>query len=124
MQEFDETTPDNVEQGKLAISLVFDDSHTNFRLVGNVDPLSDNDYPRDGFEETALGLALQGQTYSAVEKVSGRWFYRSSTPVSNFDPSCSLCHTNFGPVDPSFYTGGLMLKVPIPTDKHDDNDDD
>ena len=33
LQEFDETTPDNVEQGKLAISLVFDDSHTNFRLV-------------------------------------------------------------------------------------------
>jgi hypothetical protein len=33
--------------------------------------------------------------------------------LSNFDPSCSLCHTNFGPVDKTKWVGALMLRVPI-----------
>ena len=53
-QEFDETTPQNVEEGKLSIGLVFSDSHTNFRLVGTFDPLSKNDRPQDSFERRAL----------------------------------------------------------------------
>jgi hypothetical protein len=37
--EFDETTPANVEQGKLAISLIFNDFNRDMRLVGTFDPL-------------------------------------------------------------------------------------
>ena len=122
VQEFAETTPDNVEQGKAAISLMFDDSHSNFRLVGEFEPLRSNDLPKDAFEENALDLALQGQGHSAVARVAGKWFYRSSVPLSNFDPSCAMCHTNFGPVDPQLYVGGLMLKVPIDTGHGHDDD--
>jgi len=46
LQEFGETTPDNVEQGKLAISLIFDDCHKTFRLIGRNQPLSRNDLPQ------------------------------------------------------------------------------
>jgi hypothetical protein len=112
LQEFRETTPANVEQGKLAISLVFDDSHTNFRLVGQDQPLASNDFPMDSFETQALASALQGQPSETVEKVSGKFFYRRSIPLSNFDPSCVLCHANFGEVNPSQYVGLLALKVP------------
>jgi hypothetical protein len=113
LQEFAETTPANVEQGKRSIGLVFSDEHTNFRLVGTQDPLSDNDLPMDTFEDAALGLALTGEAFTTVERVRGKWFYRRSIPLSNFHPACSLCHTNFGPVDPTQWVGALMLKVPI-----------
>lgn len=52
-QEFNETTPQNVEEGKVSIGLVFSDSHTNFRLVGTNGPLSENDRPQDDFERRA-----------------------------------------------------------------------
>jgi hypothetical protein len=113
LQEFAETTPDNVEQGKQSIGLVFSDAHTNFRLVGTQSPLSDNDLPMDSFEDAALARALTGQASVSVERVRGKWFYRRSIPLSNFHPSCSLCHTNFGPVDAAQWVGALMLKVPI-----------
>jgi hypothetical protein len=60
--EFDDTTVDNVEHGKLAISLIFNDKNRDMRLVGALAPLlgGDNNLPRDDFEETALELALQG----------------------------------------------------------------
>src|SRR5262245_2569373 len=56
LQEFSETTPQNVEEGKRSISLVFNDKNTNMRLVGTNEPLRDNDVPRDTFEETALAI--------------------------------------------------------------------
>ena len=113
LQEFDETTPDNVEQGKQSIGLVFSDEHANFRLVGTQSPLSDNDLPMDSFEDAALARALTGQGFVSVERVRGKWFYRRSIPLSNFHPSCSLCHTNFGPVNATQWVGALALKVPI-----------
>jgi hypothetical protein len=112
LQEFRETTPANVEQGKLAISLIFEDSHTNFRLVGKAQPLMDNDLPADEFERNALQQALQGQPSETVQKVNGKYFYRRTIALSNFDPSCALCHINFGPVNPNQYVGMLALKVP------------
>ena len=90
-----------------------------FRLVGESQPLGRTAAPIDDFEEAALALALQGQGFNGVDRVRGKWFLRTSIPLSNFDVSCSLCHANFGPVDPSQFVGGLMLKVPIDTDGQD-----
>src|SRR5215470_10135187 len=61
-QEFNETTPQNVEHGKQAISLIFNDLNRDMRLVGTFRPLlgKDNDRPSDGFETTALNLAMTG----------------------------------------------------------------
>lgn len=112
LQEFKETTPDNVEQGKQAVSLIFADSQTNFRLVGQEEPIRNNDLPQDTFEQQSLQLALQGKPSDTVEKVSGKFFYRRSIPLANFDPSCALCHHNFGAVNPEQFVGALLLKVP------------
>ena len=112
LQEFAGTTVNNFENGKLAVSLIFDDSHTNFRLVGQEQPLSKNDLPMDIFEREALEKALKGQPFETVEKVKGKFFYRRSIPLSNFDPSCAICHSNFGSVDPKDYVGLLALKIP------------
>ena len=113
-QEFDETTADNVEQGKRSISLVFNDDNLDMRLVGTFDPIRANDRPRDGFEATALERALAGgQAATAVERVDGRWTYRRSVPLSNFRDACSLCHANFGPTNPAQWVGALVLRVPI-----------
>ncbi|HEV2846994.1 MAG TPA: hypothetical protein VG477_19210 [Thermoanaerobaculia bacterium] len=112
-QEFDETTVDNVEEGKRSISLVFNDRNKDMRLVGTLDPLQQNNRPRDAFERKAHLLALQGQAYTAVERVDDEWYYRRSIPLSNFRVECSYCHTNLpaGPTaDP---VGALMLRVPI-----------
>ncbi len=113
LQEFAETTPLNVEQGKHSISLVFDDRNESMRLVGELQPLRDNDVPQDDFEGAALERALQGQGSSSVEKVEGKWVYRRSLPLSNFHVACSLCHTNFGSVNPTQWVGALMLQVPV-----------
>ena len=113
-QEFDETTPDNVEEGMTSISLVFNDANTDMRLVGTFDPIRDNDRPRDSFEQNALERALAGgQATTAVQRVDDRWFYRRSIPLSNFSDACSLCHSNFGPTNPAQWVGALMLRVPI-----------
>ena len=113
LQEFAETTPANVEEGKKSISLIFNDRNDDMRLVGTLDPIRDNDVPQDSFEAAALERALQGLPYDTVEKAEGKWYYRRSVPVSNFDPSCSMCHANFGPVNPAQWTGALMLRVPV-----------
>ena len=113
LQEFAETTPANVEEGKQSIGLVFNDHNTNMRLVGKFQPLSENDYPRDTFEEDALAKALTGQPVTDVQRANGDWYYRRSIPLSNFHPACGLCHTNFGPVNASQWVGALMLKVPV-----------
>ena len=125
-REFDETTPDNVEQGKHAISLIFDDGNRNMRLVGTFAPLlgGDNDLPSDSFEQTALDLALQGTSTTAVENVNGQWYYRSSLPLSNtFHQNCVLCHTNFTQKffdrtnNPGQWVGTLVLRIPITKEK-------
>ena len=49
-QEFNETTPDNVEHGKQAISLIFNDANRDMRLIGKYSPLLGgyNDLPKVG----------------------------------------------------------------------------
>jgi hypothetical protein len=112
-QEFAETTPDNVEQGKKSISLIFNDKNKDMRLVGVLQPLKANDFPQDGFEAVALSNAMQGQNYTDVQRVDGRWYYRRSVALSNFHPACSMCHANFGPTNSSKWVGALMLRVPV-----------
>ena len=113
-QEFDETTPANVEHGKQAISLIFNDRNRNMRLVGSFAPLlgGSNNRPSGGFERTALQLALDGgQAYTAVQKVNDTWLYRRSIPLSNdFHPNCVLCHSNFTGEQ---WVGTLVLAIPI-----------
>lgn len=113
VKEIGDTTPENVAEGNLSIGLMFSDSQTNFRLVGTFDPLSENDYPQDKFEETALEQALAGQPYTDVQRVKGKWFYRRSIPLSNFVPQCAMCHPNFASFASTDNVGALMLKVPI-----------
>lgn len=115
IQEIGETTPQNAEQGKQSISLVFNDHNDDMRLVGTLDPLKRNDVPQDRFERTALAKAMVGQAYTAVERDDGRWFYRRSTPLSNFVPQCSMCHPNFGPTNANQWVGALMIRIPIRT---------
>ena len=59
-QEFNETTPQNVEHGKQAISLIFNDLNRDVRLVGAFAPLlgGANDRPGDRFETAALSLTF------------------------------------------------------------------
>lgn len=83
LQEFGETTPENVEEGKQAISLIFNNSNRDIRLVGSFFPLLGglNDLPSDSFERRSLALALQGQgNTSRAERVGNRWYYRRSVP--------------------------------------------
>jgi hypothetical protein len=124
-QEFNETTADNVEEGKQAISLIFNDSNRDMRLIGSFGPLQggNNDLPSDSFEQTALSLALQGQAHTSVERVGDRWYYRRSIALSNtFHQSCVLCHTNFTDKffkqtrNPGQWVGALTLRVPINQD--------
>jgi hypothetical protein len=113
-QEFDETTPENVEEGKQSISLVFADSHSNFRLVGIFDPLRANDRPQDSFERRALDSALNGgQPLTEVQRDNGSWVYRRSIPLSAFRWECALCPTKFAGLGASDWVGALMLRVPI-----------
>jgi hypothetical protein len=123
--EFDETTPGNVEQGMLAISLIFNDLNRDMRLIGTFDPLGgNNNLPRDAFEETALALALQGQAHEAVGQVHGQWYFRRSFALSNtFHLNCVLCHANFTDnffkeiKNPGQWVGALMQRVPINSDE-------
>jgi hypothetical protein len=113
LQEFAETTPANVEEGKHSISLIFNDRNDDMRLVGELQPLRENDVPQDSFEEAALARAMQGLNATALQKVEGKWFYRRSVAISNFHPACSMCHANFGAVDANQFVGALMLRVPM-----------
>ena len=125
-QEFNETTAANVEHGKQAISIIFNDRNRDIRLVGTFEPQGgDNNLPSDSFESAALGAALTGQPQTAVEKVQGQWVFRRSIPLSNtFHVNCVLCHTNFTPQffastgNAGQWVGALMLRVPIDTDQH------
>ena len=121
-KEFDETTPQNVEHGKQAISLIFNDANRDMRLIGAFGPLQGgaNDRPGDRFETTALRRALDGEAYTAVQKINDTWSYRRSVPLSNtLHQNCVLCHTNFtadffnGTNNPGQWVGALVLGVPI-----------
>ena len=122
LQEFGETTPENIEQGKQAVSLVFHDANRDIRLIGSYDPLlgGNNNIPSDTFEEESLALALQGKPNQTVERHGNRWYYRRSIALSNsFHTSCALCHTNFTPQffeqsnNPGQWVGALTLRVPV-----------
>ena len=115
LQEINETTPANVPQGNLSISLIFNDLNRDMRLVGTLQPLSQNDLPADDFERAAPGAALAGTPYTAVERVSGDWYYRRSIPLSNFQSQCAMCHPSFSGLPSTTYVGALMLRVPIDT---------
>ena len=83
-QEFKETTPQNVEHGKQAISLIFNDLNRDIRLVGTLEPLGgDNNRPEGSFERRALQQALKGENTSDVQKVNDTWYYRRSIALSN-----------------------------------------
>ena len=123
-QEFDETTPANVEHGKQAISLIFNDLNRDMRLIGRFAPLlgGPNDRPSDPFETAAFRRAQNGEAYTAVQQVNDVWYYRRSVPLSNtFHPNCVLCHTNFTSDffeqtnNPGQWVGALVLRVPIST---------
>jgi hypothetical protein len=122
LQEFGETTPENVEQGKRAVSLIFHDANRDIRLIGNFPPLlgGDNNIPSDPFEQESLALALQGKPNTAVERHGNRWYYRRSVALSNaMHTSCALCHANFTPRffeqtnNPGQWVGALTLRVPV-----------
>ena len=127
-QEFDETTAANVEHGKQAISIIFNNDNRDIRLIGTFEPQGgSNNLPSRGFEQEALELALSGTPKTAVENTGNRWFYRRSIPLSNaFHPNCVLCHTNFTPAffadtnNPGQWVGALVLRVPIKTGKNHD----
>jgi hypothetical protein len=112
-QEFDETTLDNVEEGKRSISLVFNDRNEDMRLVGTLRPLQSNNRPSDSFERRANTLARTGQPYTDVQRVDGQWYYRRSVPLSNFRVECSYCHANLPTGPTPDWVGALMLRVPI-----------
>jgi hypothetical protein len=112
-QEFDETTPSNVEQGSHSISLIFNDLNRDMRLVGTVGPLRESDRPSDRFERQANTLAMTGEAYTATQRVDGKWYYRRSVPLSNFRAECALCHVNYPAGPTSDRVGALMLRVPI-----------
>jgi len=119
LQEFNETTTANAEQGKIAISLIFDNANRAIRLIGTMSPLDPANAPRDAFETTALFNAVnqKGTPYEAVEQSqdgNNAWFYRRSIPLSNFHPACVTCHISFGPQNPNEWVGALTLRVPIP----------
>jgi hypothetical protein len=125
LQEFGETTPENVEQGKQAVSLIFHDANRDIRLIGNVQPLlgGNNNIPSDAFEQESLALALQGKANETVERHGNRWYYRRSIALSNtFHTSCALCHSNFTPQyfeqtnNPGQWVGALTLRVQVKED--------
>jgi len=81
-QEFDETTPDNVAEGKQAISLIFNDGNRNMRLIGTFAPPQggNNDPPSDRFERQALQLALPDQHVRRLITARQRGGARPSWP--------------------------------------------
>jgi hypothetical protein len=125
LKEFGETTPENVEQGKQAISLIFNNANRDIRLIGVFPQLQGglNDLPSDSFERRSLAKALQGDANTSVERVGDRWYYRTSIALSNaMHPSCVMCHSNFTPQffeqthNEEQWVGALTLRVPIDTE--------
>lgn len=107
---------DIVDIGIAALRLSFDNQAGQARLVGTLENLGGfNSRPKGPFEKNALKDALQGiaTDKTLVQGPFGRFYVRQFVPLSNFDPSCGLCHTNFGPVDPTQWVGGLSITTPV-----------
>ena len=112
-REFEVTTPENAAVGSDAISNVFFDANYTMRLVGDVEPLQDNNTPRDDFEEDALAAAKQGLNFARTERVSGRWWVRKSIAVATtFSSSCVHCHPNFEGLE-NPWVGALMVRAKV-----------
>lgn len=112
-REFEVTTADNAAVGTAAISNIFDDGNHSMRLVGEVEPLQDNNRPEDAFERDALAAAMQGQNFSRTERVNGTWWVRKSIAVATtFSPSCVHCHDNFAALA-NPWVGALMVKAKV-----------
>ena len=67
------------------------------RLVGELEPLRENDVPQDPFEVTALEQAMQGQAHAAVEKVNGKWATGDRFPSATFTPHAACVTRISGP---------------------------
>jgi hypothetical protein len=112
-REFDVTTADNAPVGTAAISNVFFDENYTMRLVGDVQPLQANNFPRDDFERDALAAAKNGENFSRTERVHGRWWVRKSIAVATtFSPSCVHCHANFANVT-NPWVGALIVRAEV-----------
>ena len=72
LQEFAETTPANVEEGTHSISLIFHDRNESMRLVGEQEPIRDNDVPQDPFEVAALERAMVGDALRRSRESGGQ----------------------------------------------------
>ena len=113
-REFAVTTAANAHIGTAAIGLIFNDRNDDMRLVGTLDPLSENNHPGDSFETAALEQAMLGNNYALVERVRGKWYSRKSIALStNFSTACVHCHANFANVQ-NPWVGALMVRSPIP----------
>ena len=113
-REFEVTTPANAHIGTAAIGLIFNDRNDDMRLVGTVDPLSENNHPADSFETAALEQAMTGGNYALVERVRGKWYSRKSIALStDFSTACVHCHANFEDLQ-NPWVGALMVRSPIP----------
>ena len=122
-KEFDETTPQNVEHGKQAISLIFNDVNRDIRLIGAFGPLlgGANDRPGDRFEthraQTARSPARitpPCRRSTTPGTIAAR--FRSATrctriacSVTRISRPTSSTHTN----NPGQWVGALVLGVPI-----------
>lgn len=112
-REFAVTTPANAAAGTAAISNVFFDANYTMRLVGDVDPLQENNLPQDDFERVALAAAKTGANFSRTERTNGRWWVRKSIAVATtFSPSCVHCHANFEGLE-NPWVGALMVRVEV-----------
>ena len=112
-REFAVTTPANAPTGIEAISNVFFDANYTMRLVGDNEPLQDNNYPQDSFERDALAAAKLGNNFARTERVNGNWWVRKSLAVSTqFSTSCVFCHPNFATVT-NPWVGALMVRAEI-----------
>jgi hypothetical protein len=110
---------------KAALFQEFNDANRDMRLIGTLQPLlgGANDLPTDSFEQRAVSRARRGEDTWSVERMDGRWYYRSSLALSNtFHQACVLCHSNFTPQffqqtnNPGQWVGALTLRVPIKND--------
>jgi hypothetical protein len=111
--EFANTTAENAPVGTEAISNVFHDGNPTMRLVGDVDPLQDSNYPKDDFERDALAAAKLGNNFARTERVRGSWYVRKSIAVATtFSPSCVHCHANFEGLE-NPWVGALMVRAKI-----------
>jgi hypothetical protein len=60
-----------------------------------------------------LGAGAIAYAHDDRPPTQGQIAFAQQTSESNFRDACSLCHTNFGPTDPTLWVGALMLRVPI-----------